>query len=95
MALATHSSAKKAGRQAERRHLRNNSVRSVIKTYVRKAERLIATDNLTEADPAVLQAVQVLDSAAQKGVIHRNRAARSKSRLLHKYNAAKLADTSN
>ena len=93
--MATHDSAKKSARQDKHRYQRNRSVRSALKTYIRKAERLIVAKELTEADPAVLQAVRALDMAAQKGMIHRNNAARSKSRLMDKYNAAKVATTAN
>ena len=89
--MATHSSAKKAHRQSEHRYERNRSVRSLIRNQVRKAERLIADEQITEAEPAVLTAVRALDRAAKKGVIHANHAARSKSRLVVKYNIAKAS----
>ena len=93
--MANHSSAKKATRQSERQHARNKSTRSALRTYVRKAERLIASKELDEASPAVAQAVVSLDRAAQKGVIHPNNAARGKSRLMHKFNVAKTSAASN
>jgi small subunit ribosomal protein S20 len=75
-------------RQAEQRRLRNRSVRGVARTQVRKAQPLIAAGRIEEAGDAVRQAVSVLDKAAEKGVIHPNNAARRKSRLMLKYNAA-------
>ncbi len=88
-------SAKKAARKAERRGLRNRPVRSALKTFIRKAELLIETQQLGQADAAVLQAIMALDKAAQKGVIHRNNAANRKSRLMQRYNAAKVAAAAN
>ena len=93
--MAQHRSAEKAARQAERRHLRNRSVTSAVKTHVRKAERLIGDGQLVSAEAAVLEAVKALDRAAQKGILHNNNAARRKSRLMEKYNAINPATSSN
>ncbi|MBE3110605.1 MAG: 30S ribosomal protein S20 [Acidobacteria bacterium] len=85
----THSrSAEKRVRQAEERRLRNRSIRGATRTQIRKALPLIAASRLDEAEGAVRQAVSALDKAAEKGVIHPNNAARHKSRLMLKYNAA-------
>ncbi len=81
----------KAARAAERKRLRNKSVKSATKTWVTKALRAIAAGDLAEAEPLVLQAVSALDRAAEKGVIHPNNAARRKSRLMKKFNQAKLS----
>ena len=82
------SKAQKAARVAERRRIRNKAVRSKVKTYIAKAEKLIAAGQVNLAKEAVRQAVSVLDKAAQKGVIHPNNAARRKSRLMKKLNQA-------
>lgn len=85
----THSrSAEKRVRQAERRRVRNRSVRGAARTQVRKALPLIEGSHLEEAQGVVRQAVSALDKAAQKGVIHPNNAARRKSRLMIRYNSA-------
>jgi small subunit ribosomal protein S20 len=85
----THSrSAEKRVRQAEERRLRNRSTRSATRTRIRKVLPLVATNRLDEAESAVREAVSALDKAAEKGVIHANNAARRKSRLMLKYNAA-------
>ena len=87
--VLTHSrSAEKRVRQAEQRRLRNRSIRGATRTQIRKAQPLIAAGRIEEAAVAVRQAVSVLDKAAEKGVIHPNNAARRKSRLMLKYNAA-------
>lgn len=81
-------SAKKRVRTDEKRTLRNKSIRSLCKTNVTKAERLIFSGELEAAGEAVVAAVSALDKAAEKGVIHPNNAARRKSRLLKKLNEA-------
>ena len=81
-------SAQKQMRVAERRRVRNKSVRSLSKTNITKAEKLIFSGQLEEAQKAVLAAISSLDRAAEKGVIHPNNAARRKSRLMKKLNQA-------
>jgi len=75
-------------RVSERKHIRNRRVRSTTRTYVTRAVKLISGNQPEAAQAAVIQAVQALDRAAQKGVIHANAAARSKSRLMKRLNAA-------
>lgn len=93
--MANHRSAAKAARQAQRRQLRNRSMKSSVKTYVKRAEGLISSNQLVEAETAVLQAVRALDRASKKGVLHDNNVARRKSRLAHKLMAAKATAASN
>ena len=81
-------SAQKQVRVSERRQLRNKSVRSLCKTNITKAEKLIFSGELEAAQKAVVAAISSLDKAAEKGVIHPNNAARSKSRLMQKLNKA-------
>ena len=87
-------SVQKAARAAERRRLRNKSVRSATKTYVTKAEKLIQNNELEAAQPAVVTAVSSLDKAAKKKIIHPNTAARRKSHLTKKLNRAVLSSVS-
>ena len=65
---------------------RNKAVRSEIKTRTRNA---LAAAGTAEADASVRSAVKRIDSAAAKGIIHPNAAARRKSRLMKRLNAAK------
>lgn len=81
-------SVKKQIRVAARRHLRNKSVKSQVKTNITKAEKLIFSHQLEPAQEAVVTAISSLDKAAKKGVTHRNNAARRKSRLQKKLNQA-------
>ncbi len=74
MAKRTPSALKRL-RQTEKRTLRNRAVKSRVKTLVKKAR--------TTGDPEALRAaVKALDKAAAKGILHRNAAARRKSRLM-------------
>jgi small subunit ribosomal protein S20 len=87
--LANIKSAIKQMRQNEKRRARNRMVRSSTRTAMKKANILIASGDEQEATDAVRQAISALDKAAQKGVIHPNNAARHKSRLMKKLEAAK------
>ncbi len=88
--MATQSAAK-AHRQSLQRRLRNRVVRTSTKTFVKKAETAIAAGDPEVSREAVRAALRALDRAATKGVIHANAAARRKSRLVLKYNAAVAA----
>jgi small subunit ribosomal protein S20 len=79
--LANTKSAIKHIRQSEKRRVQNRAVKSAARTYVKRA-RAAAESAPAEAMPHVVEAIRALDRAAQKGVIHRNNAARRKSRLL-------------
>jgi small subunit ribosomal protein S20 len=81
-------SAQKQVRAAERKELRNKPIRSLCKSNITKAERLIFLGELEAAQAAVVVAISSLDKAAEKGVIHPNNAARRKSRLMQKLNEA-------
>jgi len=91
--LPRSKSAEKAARAAERKRLRNKSVRSATKTQVTRAEKLISSNKPEPAREAVATAISAIDRAAKKGVIHPNTAARRKSRLMKKFNQAKPSST--
>jgi len=91
--LPKSKSALKAARVAERKRLRNKSVKSATKTLTSRAESLIASNDLESAEQAVRAAISALDRAAKKGVIHPNTAARRKSRLMKKFNQVSLSHT--
>jgi len=71
------SSAKKRMRQATRRYERNRAVRSALRTAIKR----VRTAPSEAAEAAYRSAVQLLDRAARKGLIHKNAAARGKRRL--------------
>lgn len=87
--MANTRSAAKHVRADERKRIRNLKVRSKVKTLIKKAERSIGSD--TETVEAIRLACAELDKAASKGVIHKNNAARRKSRLMKKFNKANAA----
>ena len=73
----------------EKRRIRNRSVRSAVKTFVGKARTAITTEPLEDAtEQTILKAIQELDRAARKGILHRNNAARRKSRLIKRARSA-------
>lgn len=86
--MANTKSALKRLRSARRRYLRNRVYRSGARTAIKKARLLIQSGRLEEAQEAVRKAVSVLDKAAEKGIIHKNNAARRKSRLMQALNRA-------
>jgi small subunit ribosomal protein S20 len=81
--LANIQSQIKRNRQNEKRRLINRQARGSARSAVNKA-RTALQDNTPETKEAVLQAISELDKAAEKGVIHKNNAARQKSRLMKK-----------
>jgi small subunit ribosomal protein S20 len=83
--VANIKSQKKRNIQNAKRAARNKAVRSELKTRVKKAVATIGTEENAEY---VRLAVKRLDMAAAKGIIHPNQAARRKSRLMKKINAA-------
>lgn len=84
--MANIKSAKKRIRVTEKKTLQNKIVKSALKTSVKKFENVSETMSAAEANTAFNSAVKSLDMAASKGVIHKNLAAREKSRLAHKLN---------
>jgi small subunit ribosomal protein S20 len=80
--LANTKSSEKRIRTNERKRLRNQMYRSRVKTMLRKAEETIFAGE--PSDEAIRLAMSTLDKAAVKGIIHKNNAARRKSRLAKK-----------
>jgi len=84
--MPNNAAAEKRMRQEKKRRVRNRMVKSIVKTHITKARQAIASG--ADAQETVRAAVSELDRAAKKGVIHRNNAARRKSRLMKQLNAA-------
>ena len=83
--------AEKVAGQSVKRYGRNHSVRSAPRTVLYAARRAIDGGDEAEAQAAVLRAIGHLDRAVKKGILHKNNASRTKSRLatrLHKMNQA-------
>ncbi len=79
--MANSAQAKKRAVQAEKHRQLNASQRSMLRTYIKKVIKAIATKDAEQAQAAYKVAVPVIDSMANKGLIHKNKAARHKSRL--------------
>ena len=79
-------SAKKTGRQQVKRARRNRSTKTETRTIIGRANRSLEGGDAEAAQPAVALAISTLDRAVSKGILHKNSAARRKSRM-----AAKLA----
>ena len=85
--LANIKSQIKRNKQNKKRRMRNRVYRGTARTYVRKAEAAIKVGDAQASQEEVLKAIKALDKAASKGVIHKNNAARRKSRLVKKLNS--------
>jgi small subunit ribosomal protein S20 len=86
--LANTKSAVKNVRKSARKRERNRVFRSQARTFVKKTRAQIEAGELEEAQATAQVAIKALDKAAQKGIIHKNSAARSKSRLMKRLNQA-------
>ncbi len=87
--MANIKSAIKRARQSENRRKHNASARSYYRTFIKKVLKAIASGNHEEARTAFSATQAVLDKAAGKGIIHKNKAARLKSRLNARVKAMK------
>lgn len=85
--MANTASAKKAVRKIARRTAVNRSRRSKMRTYVRKVEEALASGDANAARDALATAEPIMMRAAQKGVVHKNTASRSISRLTRRVKA--------
>jgi len=79
--LANSAQARKRARQAENRRQRKAGQRSALRTHLKNVVKAIATGNAEDARTAYQKAVPVIDKSVGKGLIHKNNAARHKSRL--------------
>lgn len=80
-------SALKQWKQSEKRRQRNNAVKSALRTQMKKVLAAIHAKDASGAKTALSQAYTLIDRAVTKGVLHRNAAARHKSRLTTRVNA--------
>ena len=79
--LANSKQARKRVRQADKRRAHNASRRSMMRTFLKKTLSAIEEGNKTLAEELYVKTTSVLDKIANKGLIHKNKAARHKSRL--------------
>ncbi len=85
--MANSAGSKKRARQAIVRRSRNVSLRSMVRTYIKKVQAALDAKNYEDAQAALVQAQPYIDKMVNKGIMHKNKAARTKSRL----NSAVLA----
>jgi len=79
--VANSPQARKRAKQNEKRRQHNAGLRSMVRTYIKKTNAAIASGEVEAAQAAYAAAVPVIDRMADKGIIHKNKAARHKSRL--------------
>lgn len=89
--MANHKSALKRARQNTKRRVLNRTFRNRTRTMVKLARVAIKAGGESEAIEATRQAVRDLDKSASRGIIHKNNAARRKSRLMQKLAALTAA----
>ena len=86
--MPNHKSAEKRVRQSEKRRAINRGHRSKVRTYIKKLRTALESDNSEDVQKALPEVMSVIDKSVQKGVMHKNAAARYKSRLTLKANQA-------
>ena len=86
--MPNHKSAEKRVRQSEKRRVINRSNRTKVRTYIKKVRVALDSGKSDEIQSVLPEAISVIDKAVQKGVMHKNAAARYKSRLTLKANQA-------
>ncbi|HEY3280730.1 MAG TPA: 30S ribosomal protein S20 [Armatimonadota bacterium] len=79
-------SVKKDVKKSRERRLRNQSAKSALKTWTKKTRTAIEANQVDDAKELLRMTVKLLDTTAQKGIIHKNAAARRKSRLAKRLN---------
>lgn len=79
--MATHKSAIKRQKQAEKKHEINKSVKSMLKTLAKKVEQAVEAKKADEAKEAMVKAMKAYDKAASAGILHKSTASRKISRL--------------
>ena len=85
--MANSPQARKRARQAQSHRARNVSHRSKVRTYIKKVVAAVDNGDAEAASAALNEAIPVIDRMAGKGIMHRNKAARHKTRLSAKVNA--------
>jgi len=85
--MANHKSAEKRARQSERRRVMNRQNRSRLRTGIKALRTAVASGRPEEVQSLLPATVSLIDKAIQKGVIHKNTAARYKKRLTRRVNA--------
>jgi small subunit ribosomal protein S20 len=86
--MPNHKSAEKRVRQSERRRANNRGNRAKLRTSIKKLRSTLSANDKAQASTLLPQTISEIDKAVRKGVLHRNAAARHKSRLTARVNQA-------
>lgn len=84
--MANIKSAIKRAKKAKVRTMRNRTIKSTVKTIIKRFEEAVEAKNVDEAKVILQTAVKTIDKAASKGILHKNNAANKKSRLTKMFN---------
>ncbi len=88
--MPNHKSSEKRVRQSEKRRTINRTHRTKVRTYIKKVRAALSSGKSEDIQKVLPEAISVIDKSVQKGVMHKNAAARYKSRLtVHANEAAK------
>ncbi|MAD46173.1 MAG: 30S ribosomal protein S20 [Oceanospirillaceae bacterium] len=87
--MANSAGSRKRARQAIKRRARTVALRSMVRTYIKKVQSAVATNDYEQAQAAFTKAQPYIDKMVNKGILHKNAAARTKSRLNAKVFALK------
>lgn len=79
--MANSPQARKRAKQSEKRRAHNASQRSMVRTYIKRVHGAVESNDAEAAGAALSQAVPIIDKMVSKGIMHKNQAARHKSRL--------------
>ena len=85
--MANSPQARKRARQAEKRRIHNASQRSMVRTYLKRVDAALQSSDAAAAATALEEALPIIDKMVSKGIMHKNKAARHKSRLTKKVKA--------
>lgn len=85
--MANSAQARKRARQSLKNRAHNASLRTAFRSAVKRVVKAVEAGNKTEAQAVYQQSVKIIDRIADKGVFHKNKAARHKSRLSAKIKA--------
>ena len=85
--MAQHKSAKKRIRQNDKKRIRNRHIRTTLRSTMKRFEQTLEKQNAEELKALVNKTISIVDTAASKGVIHKNKAARHVSQIRRKINS--------
>ena len=85
--MAQHKSAKKRIRQNDKKRIRNRHIRTTLRSALKRFEQTLEKQNAEELKVLLDKTISIVDTAASKGIIHKNKAARHVSQIRRKINS--------